>query len=78
MPLYHEESMDSVDSAFDEFMFFICPKRYVKTDRLQLTAGLLHGFSLDMGFIYKTKGFLPEEIEMNEHVGIRMGTTFRM
>ena len=42
------------------------------------TAGVLHGFSLDLGFIYKTKGFLPEEIQMNEHLGFRIGSTIRM
>ncbi len=37
----------------------------------------LRGFSLDLGFIYKTKGFLPEEVRMNDHLGFRIGATFR-
>ena len=45
---------------------------------LNKKAGLLNGFSFDLGFIYKTKGFLPEETRMDEHFGIRMGITIRM
>ena len=33
------------------------------------------GISLNMGLIAKTKGFLPEEVEMNQHLGIRFGTS---
>jgi len=32
--------------------------------------------SFDFGFIYKTKGFLPEEDYMTRHFGFRLGTTF--
>jgi hypothetical protein len=36
------------------------------------------GFSIDAGLIYKTKGFLPEELYLGEHVGFRIGTTVRL
>jgi hypothetical protein len=55
--------------AFDaDFKYFFLNKR----------SGLLNGFSLDLGLIYKTKGFLPEETRMDEHFGFRIGTTIRM
>jgi len=38
----------------------------------------LKGFSIDFGFIYKTKGFLPEEMYLNEDFGFRIGTTIRI
>lgn len=38
----------------------------------------LKGFSIDLGLIYKTKGFLPEEVYLNEHFGVRIGTTIRI
>jgi len=41
-------------------------------------AGLLNGFSVDLGFKYKTKGFLPEDTRMEQHFGMRIGTTIRM
>ena len=34
-----------------------------------------NAISLDLGLIYKTAGFLPEEIDMQEHFGIRFGTS---
>ena len=36
----------------------------------------LKGFSLDLGLIYKTEGFLPEQLYLEEHFGIRIGTSF--
>lgn len=38
----------------------------------------LRGFSFDLGIIYKTKGFLPEELYLDEHIGLRIGTTIRL
>ncbi len=38
----------------------------------------ISGYSIDLGFIYKTKGFLPEEINMDEHFGVRIGTSIRL
>ncbi len=38
----------------------------------------LKGFSIDLGMIYKTDGFLPEELYMEEHFGLRLGTTLRL
>lgn len=38
----------------------------------------LKGFSVDLGFIYKTDGFLPEELYLKEHFGVRIGTTLRL
>lgn len=35
----------------------------------------IKALSLDLGIIYKTKGFLPEETVMNEHFGVRFGTS---
>lgn len=31
--------------------------------------------SVDLGGIYKTYGFLPEELHMSEHLGLRLGTS---
>lgn len=36
----------------------------------------LHNISFDLGFIFKTKGFLPEEIYLKKHIGFRMGVSF--
>lgn len=36
----------------------------------------LKALSIDAGIIYKTKGFLPEEIYLSHHIGIRLGTSF--
>ncbi len=38
----------------------------------------LDAFSINLGLLYKTKGFLPEELYLNEHFGIRFGTTLRL
>jgi len=38
----------------------------------------LKGFSFDLGMIYKTEGFLPEELYLEEHFGLRIGTTIRL
>ncbi len=38
----------------------------------------LKGFSFDLGMIYKTEGFLPEELYFEEHFGLRIGTTIRL
>jgi hypothetical protein len=35
----------------------------------------LHKISIDFGMIYKTKGFLPEEIYLRKHFGFRLGTS---
>ncbi|HAH22799.1 MAG TPA: hypothetical protein DCL77_03380 [Prolixibacteraceae bacterium] len=45
---------------------------------LKKRIGVLNGVSIDLGFLYKTKGFLPEETRMDEHVGFRFGTTIQM
>ncbi len=37
--------------------------------------GKLKSLSLDMGMIYKTTGFLPEEIFLEKHFGLRFGLT---
>lgn len=37
----------------------------------------LKAFSLDIGMIYKTKGFLPEELFLEKHFGMRLGASFR-
>ena len=34
--------------------------------------------SIDLGLVYKTKGFLPEELYLEKHLGIRMGSTIRI
>lgn len=36
----------------------------------------LNAFSIDLGLIYKTKGFLPEEMFLDEHLGFRIGASF--
>ena len=36
------------------------------------------GFSYDIGYISKTEGFLPEEVFLKKHSGIRMGVTIEM
>ena len=33
------------------------------------------GISVDLGFLYKTRGFLPEEVALTERFGLRIGTT---
>ena len=38
----------------------------------------LDAFSIDVGFIYKTKGFLPEEPYLDDYYGFRIGTTVRL
>ena len=38
----------------------------------------IKGFSVDLGLIYKTKGFLPEELYLEEHFGLRIGTSIRL
>ncbi|NOQ24279.1 MAG: hypothetical protein GQ564_02855 [Bacteroidales bacterium] len=38
----------------------------------------INGCSFDLGLIYKTKGFLPEELYLDEHFGFRIGTTVRL
>ncbi|MCP4551428.1 MAG: hypothetical protein GY834_05185 [Bacteroidetes bacterium] len=38
----------------------------------------INGCSFDLGLIYKTKGFLPEELYLDEHFGFRIGTTIRL
>lgn len=38
----------------------------------------VRAFSVDLGVIYKSKGFLPEELYLDEHFGFRVGTTFRL
>jgi len=38
----------------------------------------LSAISFDLGLIYKTYGFLPEEVYLDEHFGIRVGTTIRI
>ncbi|MBN2699449.1 MAG: hypothetical protein JXR52_11550 [Bacteroidales bacterium] len=38
----------------------------------------LDGLSLDLGLIYKTAGFLPEEVNLDKHFGIRIGSTIRL
>ncbi len=47
--------------------FFICKRNT-----------LINGFSIDLGLIYKTKGFLPEELNLDEHFGLRIGSTIRL
>jgi hypothetical protein len=38
----------------------------------------LKGFSFDLGLIYKSKGFLPEELYLKQHFGVRIGTSLRI
>ncbi len=38
----------------------------------------LNGFSIDLGIIYKTAGYLPEELYFKETFGLRIGTTIRI
>lgn len=50
----------------------------IKYRNLILRNTSLKGFSLDLGIIYKTKGFLPEELYLNEHLGVRIGSSIRI
>ena len=36
------------------------------------------GISIDLGLTYKTAGFLPEEVKMQKHLGVRIGTSFAL
>ena len=38
----------------------------------------LDGLAIDFGLIYKTKGFLPEELYLDKHFGFRFGTTLKL
>lgn len=38
----------------------------------------LKAYSIDLGFIAKTKGFLPEEVVLDKHFGIRLGTSIKI
>ena len=40
--------------------------------------GWLNGFSVDFGLVYKTEGFLPEELYLDKHFGFRFGTTIKL
>lgn len=51
-----------------DLRYFFLDKRRVK----------INGISIDLGLLYKTKGFLPEEVFLNEHFGVRIGTTIRL
>lgn len=37
-----------------------------------------YSLSMDLGLIYKTAGFLPEEVILDEHLGLRLGTTINL
>jgi hypothetical protein len=39
------------------------------------TESQFSGISLNVGVIAKTQGFLPEEVEMDKHLGFRLGTS---
>jgi hypothetical protein len=36
----------------------------------------IKSISVDLGFIYKSYGYLPEEIQLSRHFGVNVGTTF--
>ena len=36
------------------------------------------GISIDLGLSYKTAGFLPEEVKMQRHFGVRIGTSLAL
>lgn len=38
----------------------------------------LNAVSLNLGIIYKSKGFLPEEVYLEENFGVRFGTSLRL
>ena len=38
----------------------------------------LKRMSIDLGLIYKSKGFLPEEVFLSRHLGFRFGATFNI
>jgi hypothetical protein len=38
----------------------------------------LKKISIDVGFLYKSKGFLPEEVYLSKHLGFRLGATFNI
>jgi hypothetical protein len=48
----------------------------LRYELLNLKAG--NSISLDLGMICKTKGFLPEEVKLNEHFGLRLGFTLNL
>jgi hypothetical protein len=39
---------------------------------------LISAYSIDLGLIYKTQGFLPEELNLDEHFGVRIGISIRL
>lgn len=38
----------------------------------------VRGLSLDLGFVFKTAGFLPEELDLKQHFGLRLGATLAL
>jgi hypothetical protein len=37
-----------------------------------------YSLSMDLGVLYKTEGFLPEEVNLDKHLGLRLGTTINL
>ncbi|NLO71334.1 MAG: hypothetical protein GX102_10450 [Porphyromonadaceae bacterium] len=46
----------------------------IKSNLIKMNSN--QSLSIDLGLNYKTKGFLPEEMLMKEHIGLRIGMTF--
>ena len=61
------QSEGQLGGAIDVLCKYRLPMKR-KTNRLT-------GISIDIGFIAKTQGFLPEEVAMNKHFGLRIGTS---
>mgnify|MGYP006282368169 CR=1 FL=1 len=58
-----------VGGAIDlDFSYFFLTKNDIR----------LKAYSLDVGMIYKTEGFLPGELYLKDHFGMRIGTTIRL
>lgn len=63
-------TFDETRSKFGNAFEFVGRYFIIANQKTQLKA-----LSIDMGLIYKTAGYLPEEIYMRKHFGIRLGTS---
>ena len=64
---------NDIESRFGGAVEWVGRYFFVTKSRLQQK-----GISIDLGLTYKTAGFLPEEVKMQKHLGVRIGTSFAL
>ncbi len=74
---YWQQPIDFSFNAKDSFTggAITMDIRYYLFDRKEF---FLKGISLNIGAIYKSKGYLPEELYLEEHFGLRFGTSIKL